>query len=75
MDVERVAEVIRKAKAILPQIKNPDYKSLASLLVHTMEDSLKVIKEQNIPCPPELEDRLEQAFVVIEEMYNKNATN
>ena len=75
MDVERVAEIIRKAKAVLPYIADKNHKSLASLLVQTMEDGLKVIREQNIPCPPELEGKLEQAFTVIERLYNKAATN
>ena len=75
MDVERVAEIIRKAKAILPHIKNPEYKQVATLMVDVMETNLKAIQEKNIPCPPELEPRLEAAFAVIESMYNKTAAN
>ena len=75
MEVDRVAEVIRKAKAIIPMIKDAQHKSLATLLVQTMEDSLREIRENNIPCPPELEPRLEQAFAVIESLYDKTAAN
>jgi hypothetical protein len=75
MDVDRVAEVIRKAKAILPHIQNPANRKMAASIVVIMEDNLKVIREQNIPCPPDLEDRLESAFKVIEVLYNKTATN
>lgn len=75
MDVERVAEIIRKARAVIPHIKNPEYKRTAILMVDIMEENLKAIQEKNIPCPPELEPRLEAAFAVIESMYNKTAAN
>lgn len=75
MDVERVAEIIRKARAILPHVKNPEYKRTMTLMVDIMETNLKAIKEQNIPCPPELEPRLEAAFALVESMYNKTAAN
>lgn len=75
MEVDRVAEVIRKAKAIIPMIKDAQHKSLATLLVQAMEDSLQELRESNVPCPPELEPRLEQAFAVIESLYDKTAAN
>lgn len=75
MEVERVAEIIRKARAVIPHIKNPEYKRVAVVMVDIMEENLKAIQEKNIPCPPELEPRLEAAFAVIESMYNKTAAN
>lgn len=75
MEVNRVAEVIRKAKAVIPHIKDPKNQSLATMLIQTMEDSLKEIRQNNASCPPDLEPKLEQAFAVIEALYDKTATN
>ena len=74
MDIERIAEVIRKAKAVLPYILEEN-RPTAILMVSIMEDSYRVIKEKNVPCPPELEDKLEAVLTVIETLYDKVATN
>ena len=75
MEIERITEIIRKAKAVMLQIKDSEHKSISALAIQAMEDSFQLIKQQNIPCPPELEGSLEAIFAEIEGLYQLTATN
>lgn len=72
---ERTAEVIRKAKAILPLLKDETIKAKAIVAVQGMEETYLYIVNNNIPCPPNLEQELTVLFTVIEQMYNETAAN
>jgi hypothetical protein len=68
--IERTKEVIRKAKAILPLIK-----SVAVASIQGMEDALALVIKTPTPCPPEIAQGLDEAFSLIEQLYEETALN
>jgi hypothetical protein len=73
--LDRTAEVIRKAKAIIPLISDEKARNYTASMVEIMESSYNHIVKENLTCPPEMEKRLDEVFSVIEALYNQYAAN
>jgi hypothetical protein len=75
MNIERINGIVKKAKALLPHLSEENRK-LSTALINTIESILLPVRgEETLQLPSELEARLEEAFKVIEKLYNENATN
>ncbi len=69
--VERVAEVIRKYQRLTELETDSNKKKLMAVTLMGMEREYQRILEENVPCPPEIEEELDKYLSKIEDDYAK----
>ena len=72
---ERVAECIRKLQAVIDVENDTNKKRLLTEILGGLKMEYNSIVENNIPCPPEMEDKVDKSLKLIEDMYAKIACN
>jgi hypothetical protein len=75
VDVERVAEVIRKFKALIDVEHDVNKKASMNVILEALKSEHAAIVKDNIPCPPDQVEGVDKALKVIEDMYLKIAAN
>jgi hypothetical protein len=72
---ERVAECIRKLQAVIDVEHDTNKKRLFTEILGGLKMEYKSIVENNVPCPPEMEEKVDKSLKIIEDMYDKIACN
>lgn len=72
---ERVAECIRKLQAVIDVENDTNKKRLLTEIHKGLQMEYKSIVENNVPCPPEMEENVDKSLKLIEDMYDKLACN
>lgn len=73
--IERLAECIRKLKVVVDMESNRDKKLFMTMILNGMQSEYDIIVKENIPCPPEMIEKVSQSLKLIEDMYDKIACN
>jgi len=72
---DKVKKAIEQSQAILDMMKDSEHKQQVVLALEKMKSLHKEVTEHNIPCPPHLEAAVDAALSLIEDLYNKTASN
>ena len=72
---ERVAECIRKLEAVINVEPDTNRKRLLTEILGGLKMEYEAIVRENVPCPPEIEDNVDKSLKMIEDMYDKMASN
>lgn len=72
---ERVAECIRKLKVLADVESDLQKKYALTELQQGLQLEYNSIVENNIPCPPEMEEAVDKSLRFIEDLYDKKACN
>lgn len=72
---KRVAECIRKLKAVVDVETDSQRKRFLNELVEGLQLEYNAIVKDNVPCPPEMEEAVDKSLKMIEELYDKKACN
>lgn len=73
--IDRVKTAIAQSQAILDTMPPSAAKQNVAFAISIMKAIADDIEEKGIPCPPELEARVDEALKSIEELYHKTASN
>ena len=73
--IEKVAEAIRKFKAVIDTEHNAKKKQVMTEILNSMQSQYDAIVKENIPCPSSMAEEVGQSLKLIDELYNKTASN
>ncbi|HEY5267664.1 MAG TPA: hypothetical protein VII94_00845 [Candidatus Saccharimonadales bacterium] len=69
--LDRLEVALKQVTEILSQIKDGDYKELVVDIIKYSKEAISKIRDNNVPCPDNVKEGLEEALSTIEEVYNK----
>lgn len=75
MSIDRVIDVIKKAKVIMAQVKDEKAKAKMGRYIDMAEVVCLEIKKNNWPCPEDMKNEMEEALSCIEKLYGEKGTN
>jgi ribosomal protein S6 len=73
--IEKVAEAIRKFQVVIDTVHDMKKKAVMISILDSMKSEYNTIVKENIPCPASMIDEVERALKLIDELYNKTASN
>lgn len=72
---QRALDVARKVRALIPFISDETNRGMVENMVQTLEHALGVVIKNNIPCPENMREELEELFNYLESVYQEKATS